>query len=475
MVIMEFAHSSSLSNQPGAMTAPELITRIDALPSSPGLWRFIILLAIGGFFELYDLFQTAYISPGLIAEGIFHTGSQGVFGISDQAAFASSTFLGLFVGTSLLSPLADKFGRRLTFMFALLWYSFFTLLIVFQNQAEWIILLRFLVGVGLGIELVTIDTYLVEMVPTRLRSRAFAFSFFIQFLSVPAVALISWWFVPHTWFGLTGWRYVLLVSVVFSLFIWVVRKKLPESPRWLMQHGQPEKAQQVLEELEKQCGVGKVERLDHLVTLQDEHQFERRGRFKEIWTPQFRSRTIMLMIFNIFQAIGFFGFGNWLPALLAGQGSSFTHSLSYSIIITLGFPIGCLVSVLYADKFEIKWQVVAGALGVVIFGALFGFQRSPLGMILCGFMVSYCNAWMTYSFHSYQTEIFPTRIRVTAVGFCYSFSRLSTVFSSIIIGLFLEYTGNIGVLAFIVASMAMVVLVISLLGPKTKDIELENI
>jgi putative MFS transporter len=68
------------------MTAPELITRIDALPSSPGLWRFIILLAIGGFFELYDLFQTAYISPGLIAEGIFHTGSAGVFGISDQAA-----------------------------------------------------------------------------------------------------------------------------------------------------------------------------------------------------------------------------------------------------------------------------------------------------------------------------------------------------------------------------------------------------
>lgn len=74
------------------------------------------------------------------------------------------------------------------------------------------------------------------------------------------------------------------------------------------------------------------------MTLHDEQQFERCGRFKEIWTPQFRSRTIMLMIFNIFQAIGFFGFGNWLPALLAGQGSSFTHSMSYSIVITLGFP-----------------------------------------------------------------------------------------------------------------------------------------
>ncbi len=92
--------------------ARDLAARIDALPASAGLWRFIILLSLGGFFELYDLFQTGYISTGLIADGIFHTGAQGVFGVSDQAAFASATFLGLFVGASLLSPYADRFGRR---------------------------------------------------------------------------------------------------------------------------------------------------------------------------------------------------------------------------------------------------------------------------------------------------------------------------------------------------------------------------
>ncbi|STV99802.1 major facilitator superfamily protein [Klebsiella pneumoniae] len=79
-----------------------------------------------------------------------------------------------------------------------------------QSSAEGVIFFRFLVGIGLGIELVTIDTYLSEWVPTHLRNKAFAFAFFIQFLSVPAVALMSWMLVPTTLFGLSGWRWVII-------------------------------------------------------------------------------------------------------------------------------------------------------------------------------------------------------------------------------------------------------------------------
>lgn len=158
-----------------------LTGRIDALPASFGLWSFITLLSLGGFFELYDLFQTGYISAGLLADGIFHTGQAGIFGIADQAAFASATFMGLFIGASLLAPLADRLGRRLTFMVALAWYGLFSLLMATQSSAEGVIFFRFLVGIGLGIELVTIDTYLSEWMPTHLRNKAFAFAFFIQF------------------------------------------------------------------------------------------------------------------------------------------------------------------------------------------------------------------------------------------------------------------------------------------------------
>lgn len=106
--------------------------RIDALPASFGLWSFITLLSLGGFFELYDLFQTGYISAGLLAEGIFHTGQAGIFGIADQAAFASATFMGLFIGASSLAPLADKLGRRLT----LWWRSPGTVFFAADGDAE---------------------------------------------------------------------------------------------------------------------------------------------------------------------------------------------------------------------------------------------------------------------------------------------------------------------------------------------------
>lgn len=447
--------------------------RIDRLPAVATLWKLVALLSIGGFFELYDLFQTAYISPGLIQAGIFASGSGGAFGVSDQAAFASATFLGLFVGASLLSPFADRYGRRAVFTFALIWYTLATVLMGLQESAMGLILCRFLVGIGLGIELVTIDAYLSELVPKAMRSQAFAFAFFIQFLSVPAVALMSWWLVPQAPFGVAGWRWVVLASAVFALFIWWLRRALPESPRWLAQHGRLDEAEAILGAIEARCARDAKAPLAppevEAVPLAAE------GRFADIWQPPYRRRALMLVAFNIFQAIGFFGFGNWLPALLNGQGVGLTHSLAYAFVITLAYPLGPLLFVRVAHRLENKWGIVGSALGTVLFGTLFALQSSALGLIACGVMITFCNAWLTFSYHAYQSEMFPTHIRARAVGFCYSFSRLSTVFSSLLIGFFLEHFGTPGVLAFIVASMLVVMLTIGVFGPRTRNLALERI
>lgn len=461
-----------MSTAPQARAAA-LSARIDRLPATPSLWRLVALLSIGGFFELYDLFQTAYISPGLIKAGIFATGAQGAFGVSDQAAFASATFLGLFVGASLLSPFADRFGRRAVFTYALIWYTLATVLMGVQSSAMAIILCRFLVGIGLGIELVTIDTYLSELMPKRMRTSAFAFAFFVQFLSVPAVALMSWWLVPQAPLGIDGWRWVVLASAVFALLIWWLRKRLPESPRWLAQQARFDEADAVIARLEQRCEQELRQSLPAPEVEQAE--FEPRGRFADIWKPPYRRRAFMLIVFNFFQAIGFFGFGNWLPALLAGKGMEATHSLGYAFIITLAYPLGPLLFTRWANRFENKWQIVGSAIGTVIFGTLFAAQSTPTGLIACGVGVTFCNAWLTFAYHSYQSELFPTAIRARAVGFCYSFSRLSTVFSSLMIGFFLEHFGTPGVLAFIVSSMLIVTLTIGGFGPRTRNLALERI
>ena len=192
--------------------------------------------------------------------------------------------------------------------------------------------------------------------------------------------------------------------------------------------------------------------------------------------PRRLGRVIgMLVVFQFFQTVGFYGFGNWLPTLLAAGGASVIHSLQYSFAIALAYPAGPLLCLLFADRFEPKWQIVTAALGVAGFGLLFAAQTGSAGIICCGILVTFSNCAMSYAYHAYQTELFPTRIRARAVGFCYSWSRLSTVFSSFMIAFFLGRFGPAGVFVFIASSMAVVALVIGGLGPRTRGRSLEEI
>ncbi|MGJ8525625.1 Inner membrane metabolite transport protein YdjE [Halomonadaceae bacterium LMG 33818] len=485
--------TSNTPYQPLPQSHGEVIAaRIDELPSCKALWSFIALLSLGGFFELFDLFQSAYISPGLIGSHIFAQGNHGVFGFSDQAAFTAATFLGLFAGASLLSALVDRFGRRSVFTIALIWYSIMSVLMAVQTHALGVIGFRFMVGIGLGVELVTIDAYLTECVPTHMRNKAFAFAFAIQFLSVPCVALMSWLLVPHAPMGIAGWRWVVLMSAAFALIVWWCRKKLPESPRWLAEHGYYQTADNIMSEIEAKCGIARkdtAKRPEHhavsttsSVCLRASTQTaastvvpKHNERNVSMWQAPYRNRVILLVVFNIFQAIGFFGFGNWLPALLSNRGTAITHSLLYAFFITLAYPLGSIMLMKVANRVENKWQIVLASLGTVIFGTLFAYSLHPIALIVTGFMVTLSTAWMTYAFHAYQTELFPTAIRARAVGFCYSFSRISTVFSSILIATILSLWGATSVIAFIVISMLIVMLTIAFFGPLTRGRSLESI
>ena len=128
-----------------------------------------------------------------------------------------------------------------------------------------------------------------------------------------------------------------------------------------------------------------------------------------------------------------------------------------------------------ADKFERKWQIVWSAIGIAVFGVLFARQRNPVWLIWFGVMLTCANNWMSLAFHAYQAELFPTRVRAQAVGFVYSWSRLSAIFTSLMIGFFLRDFGVGGVFAFIAASMLIVMLSIGIFGPRTRGLALEDI
>ncbi len=162
--------------------------RLDRLPATRSIWVLVGLLSLGGFFEFYDLFFTGYVAPGLMREHILTPTTPGLFGTTGIAGFIAALFSGLFIGTMAFGFVADRFGRRTIFTFSLLWYSAASIIMALQTDATSLLLWRFIAGVGIGVELVTIDTYISEFVPKGLRGRAFAFNQTIQFAVVPVVA-----------------------------------------------------------------------------------------------------------------------------------------------------------------------------------------------------------------------------------------------------------------------------------------------
>jgi putative MFS transporter len=457
-----------------ADTTVTVAARLDRLPPSRHTRWLVTLVSLGGWFEFYDLFFTAYIAIGLFKAKLFTPTTQGMFDLQGFASFVAALFAGLFIGTLVFSHLSDRFGRRSIFTFALLWYSLGALIMAFQNTPEAINLWRFIASIGLGVELVNVDTYVSELVPKDQRGPAFAYNQFVMFTAVPVVAFIAWQLVPMTIYGIDGWRWVVIIGSIGAAVIWWIRRSLPESARWLEQHGRKAEADAIVSELEQKIRADLGHDLPPPQIIEGETE-QKAGSWMEIWSPEYRNRTIMLVIYNLFQTVGYYGFSSWVPQLLISQHIEVTRSLAYTFIIAIAAPIGPLIGVLFADRFERKWQIAWAAIGIAVFGLLFAQQTTPEGVIVCGLLITLCNNWMSFSFHAYQAELYPTRIRAQAVGFVYSWSRFGAIFSGFIIAFLLGNYGTIGVFTFIASAMVIVFVVIGSMGPAVVKRRLEAI
>jgi putative MFS transporter len=401
-------------------------------------------IAVGGWFELYDLFMSAYISLGLIRAKLFTTTSPSPFDLSAFAGFIGCGFAGMFFGTLIFSGISDRFGRKAAFTFSLVWYSIATLVMAFMNSAAAIDVWRFIAGLGIGVQLVTSDAYVSELVPKEQRGRWVAFTQVIGYTSIPVAALLAYLLVPHTIFGLDGWRYVVMVGALGGIVIWFVRPGLPDSQRWQSAH----------------AAHGKSDPLFALRT---------------IWNPTYRVRTVMLIVFNLAQTVGFYGFASWVPVFLATQGVELTHSLQYAFLIAIVNPLGPFLAMIFADRIERKWQIVTLALIIGAAGLVFAQMRNPIPIVFFGVLVTLGNAWFSAAYHTYQAELFPTPIRAQAVGFVYAWSRFSSIFVGFLIAAVLRANGTLGVFAMICTAMIIVALDIGILGPKTNGRDLDEL
>ncbi len=438
-----------------------------------------MLISLGGVFEFYDLFVTAYIAPGMVQTGLFTPQSLGVFASLQLIRFAGigtfvfATFAGLWVGVVLFGQAADRIGRKSAFTASLLWYAACTAVMAFQHSGQAVNGWRFLAGIGFGVQLVTIDVFLVELVPKRLRGRAFAVSQCIAFAIVPVVAWLAYRFVPLRPLGFDGWRWVVLFGWTGAIVVWALRAGVPESPRWLAGQGRLAEAEAIVAGLERRATRELAAPLPAPQPLRVSPQG--RARLGEIFSPRYRVRTIALSVFNAAQVIGFYGFNAWVPTLLMARGIEITHSLEYAFIIALAQPVGPLLGGFCADRIERKLQIMAGLACMGAAMAVFALATAPSVLITVGIVFTLAANIMSYAYHGYQAELFPTRIRARAVGFTYSWSRLSAAFAGLMIGELLHVGGVLAVAVFIGAAMLVAIGVIGFFGPKTSGVSLEEL
>jgi MFS transporter, putative metabolite:H+ symporter len=448
--------------------------RLDRLPRSRYLALLVVRVASGGWFEFYELFMPGFILIGLEGSGIFTVQNHGLLDFHSYASFLASFFLGMLVSTAVFGFVSDRIGRRPVFVWSMVVYSAAQFAVAWLSDPLLIDLLRFVGGLGVGMQLSNTDSFIAELTPRHLRGHYMSAAYVFILTAVPVVALLATVLVPHAPLGIAGWRIVVALGAVGGLAVWFLQRGLPESPRWLDSHGRREEADRVLAVIERriEAELGRPLPDPDFGAIGNDQQ-RRRGGLREIFGPVYLSRTIVISLFQFCQTIIVYGFAAFVPRLLVEQGFSIVDSLTYSFFIVLLTPIGGMFGAILAEKIERKWQLVLAAFMIGVSGIAFALSRSVPLILLTGGLITLGNNWMIAIFHPYAAELFPTRIRSQAIGLTFSWSRISAIFVGYWATDLLAAFGPPGVFGMISAATLVVIIAIGVFGPTTNGKSLE--
>ena len=440
-----------------------IAARLNRLPITRTHRAVVVLAGVGTFFDLFDIFLAGVLGTVLTEQ--FHLSAIAL------PAVLGSGFLGMFLGAVTLGAFADRVGRRRAFLVTLACYSVFTLAGAFAASAAMLIVTRFLAGIGIGAEPPVVDAYLGELLPARERGRYTAIAYTFGFISVPASGFLARALVPHAPFDIAGWRWMFVAGALGGAIVWWLRRHLPESPRWLESAGRVTEAEATTRRLEAEAAL-----LGPLRTpaVEERAQTGSAG-LRVLLSREFRGRTAVLCVFHAFQTVGYYGFGTLVPLVLASKGFSIVHSLTYTSVVFLGYPLGSAVSVPIVDRVDRRWLIAGAAALMAGFGLALGHAASPPAIILCGFAYTVVSNVFSNAFHIFQAEIFPTFARATAAGTAYGLSRISSAAMPFVLVPILQQRGATAMFAVVAAAMLIVVIDIGVFAPSTTGRPLEAI
>lgn len=473
------AHAGAIAASPPSHAIPKakikgmrananVSARLERLPMTRYQRMLFGIIATAWFFDSMDLGIMTFVLGSIKAE----------FGLSSAQAglLASSSFLGMFLGAGTAGLLADKFGRKPVFQLSMIFWGLGSLMCGFASNVDQLIIFRIVLGFGMGMEFPIGLAMVSEIVPAKSRGKYVAILEGFWPLGFIVAGIVAYFALP-----IIGWRGIFIALAIPAVFVFIVRRYVPESPRWLEDAGRMKEADAVMTKIEKNVVLangGKplpapapmVETLERL---------DKRALFAELWHGVYAKRTIMLWALWFFALLGYYGLTSWLGALLQQAGYEVTKSVMYTVYISLAGIPGFIFSAWLLEKWGRKPTCVLMLLGsaasAYMYGQVATAQAPVVQLISAGLCMQFFLFGMWSVLYAYTPELYPTRSRATGAGFASSVGRLGSLLGPFAVGVILPTTGHTGVFTLGAISFGIAAAVVIFMGVETKGLSLEEI
>lgn len=411
-----------------AQTAPpeSRSARLDALPFTRAHLKVLTGSGIGWALDAMDV--------GLISFIIAALATHWQLDKTQTSWIASVGFIGMALGASLGGLLADRFGRRQVFAATLLIYGLATGASALVGGLALLLVLRFLVGLGLGAELPVASTYVSEFAPARMRGRLIVVLEAFWAVGWTAAALIGYFVIPG---AETGWRWAFAIGAVPAVYALVVRLGLPESPRWLERQGRHDEAERVVRDFEASAGVAPPTVAAHPAPASSTVATTGTGRLAALLSAEFRLRTLSLWTVWFFVNFAYYGAFIWIPTILVDRGYDLVRSFGFTLIITLAQLPGYAVAAWLIEVWGRRVTLSVFLVGSAVSAVAFGFAGGEAAIIATGMALSFFNLGAWGALYAVSPEMYPTSLRGTGSGWAAGVGRIASIIAPLLVPLLL--------------------------------------
>lgn len=422
----------------------ELVARLDRLPFSKWHRNLFTLCFIGVMFDAFDFALFGMALPPVARE----------FGLNQAQAglLATIGLIGAFFGALFWGTISDYIGRRTSFAATIGIFSLFSGLVAASWNVMSLSVFRFLSNFGLGGEVPVALTLTSEYSPSRIRGRMTGSMMAAFPLGLALAALVAYFIIPTY-----GWRAVFIIGVVPAVLLFFVRLVMPESVRYLLSRGRVEEAERTVAKIEKQAAEEKP--LPPVVPVAGAGVEERGITVFELLTPERRRRTLLLWIVSFCFLWSSNGIIFMLPQILVQRGIPLSQIFILLFVQAITAFVGYTACGFLIDRFG-RRPVLFLYYFVGAFFHLWFAQASGLWLYVAIAAVGWVNPGVYGSNGVYVSELYPTHLRATAVGWFFGVGRIGSFLAPAVVGYMLHwgygaYVLHTFALTFFIASIAL--------------------